>query len=491
MICISIAQESRRFALADMVNSGRLGDLLELRLDRFAKAADIGELLAAKPKPVIMSCRRPRDGGHWDGTEEERQAILRQCIVSKADYVEIELDIADQIRPFPPAKRIISYTNLTETPANISEIYDLALTKKPDVIKLTTVANTMEEAWPLVPILVRREVPTVVVGLGKPGVMLSVLSAKLGAPWTYAALERGMEAYPEQATVTDLKEVYHYPSIGSATRLLGVAGFSERDRGTVAGLNAAFAHANQAIRCLPLGVGSMKVLGKVVKAAKLVGAVFGAEHRPALPQIAEELDLLTSQVLFADLLLRKDKQWRTADSLAEALPAALEAILARRSPAGALAGQVALIVGANNTAHAIGRELNKRGCGLIIASHNQAAAASLASLLQCRGVQFEALYTVMHHILIVCDETPDRAAAPGRSQSVHPGYLRPGMIVAHLTPGLHKSTLIRAAEARNCDVVTSYGLWLEQVRAQARHLTGQDLPAAFFAAAAPWLAEEE
>ncbi|MFO0926658.1 MAG: type I 3-dehydroquinate dehydratase [Gemmataceae bacterium] len=491
MICISIAQESRRFALADMVNSGRVGDLLELRLDRFAKAADIGELLAAKPKPVIISCRRPRDGGHWDGTEEERQALLRQAIVSKADYVEIELDIADQIRPFPPAKRIVSYTNLAETPANIGEIYDLALTKKPDVVKLTTVANTMEEAWPLVQILVRREVPTVVVGLGKPGVMLSVLSAKLGAPWTYAALERGMEAYPDQATVTDLKEVYHYPSIGGSTPLVGVAGFSERDRATVAGLNAAFAEAGMAVRCLPLGVGSMKVLGKVVKAAKLVGAAFGAEHRPALPEIAGELDLLPSQVLFADLLLRKDKQWRTADSLAEALPAALEAAIKRRNPAGTLAGQIALIVGANNTAHAIGRELAKRGCSLIIASHNQSAATSLASLLQCRGVQFEALYTVLHQILIVCDEAPSRTAATGRSQAVHPGYLRPGMVVAHLTPGLHKSTLIRAAEARSCEVVTSYGLWLEQVRAQARHLTGQDRPPAFFAAAAPWLEEEE
>src|SRR5947199_8765562 len=84
MICISIAQESRRLALADMLNASRQCDLLEVRLDRFSKGADVGELLAAKPKPVILSCRRPRDGGHWEGGEEERLALLRQCIVSKA-----------------------------------------------------------------------------------------------------------------------------------------------------------------------------------------------------------------------------------------------------------------------------------------------------------------------------------------------------------------------------------------------------------------------
>src|SRR5258708_25049608 len=136
-----------------------------------------------------MSCRRPRDGGLWEGTEEERLALLRQCIISKADYVEIELDVADQVRPFPPAKRVISYTNHSRTPPDIADIYTQAQTQKPDVLKLTTLARTPEEAWPLVQILARPAVPTVVGGLGSPGGMLSVLGAKIGAPWTYAALE--------------------------------------------------------------------------------------------------------------------------------------------------------------------------------------------------------------------------------------------------------------------------------------------------------------
>ena len=67
MICISIAQESRRLALADMLNASRQCDLLEMRLDCFDKAPDFAELLAAKPRPVIMSCRRVQDGGNWRG----------------------------------------------------------------------------------------------------------------------------------------------------------------------------------------------------------------------------------------------------------------------------------------------------------------------------------------------------------------------------------------------------------------------------------------
>ncbi len=256
-------------ALADMLNAAPQCDLLEVRLDRFAKAPDVGELLTHKPKPIILSCRRQQDGGAWNGSEEERLALLRQCIVSKGDYVEIELDVAEQIRPFPPAKRVISYTNFRETPSDIADIYAEAQTKHPDVIKLVTLARTPEAAWPLLQILAKPALPTVVVGLGKPGVMLSVLGKKIGSPWTYAALEKGMETYPGQPTVRELNEVYHYPAIGRTTRLIGVTGFGPQEYVTLAVLNAVLAHHGLPTRCLPLGVGSVPLFRKVMDAVRL------------------------------------------------------------------------------------------------------------------------------------------------------------------------------------------------------------------------------
>jgi len=212
-------------ALADMLTSARQSDLLEVRLDRFAKAPDVGELLAHKRKPIILSSRRRQEGGEWESHEEERLALLRQRIVSKADYVEIELDIADQIRPFPPTKWVITCTNCRETPPDILDIYAEAKTKHPDLIKIVTLARTPEEAWPLLQILAKPALPTVVVGLGKPGVMLSVLGKKIGSPWMFAALGKGMETYPGQPTVRELNGIYHYPAISRLTRLIGVTGF--------------------------------------------------------------------------------------------------------------------------------------------------------------------------------------------------------------------------------------------------------------------------
>lgn len=479
MICISIAQESRRMALADMLNASAQCDLLEVRLDRFAKAPDVGELLAHKPKPIILSCRRRQDGGEWDGSEEERLALLRQCIVSKGDYVEIELDVADQVRPFPPAKRVISYTNFRETPKDLADIYAEAQTKHPDVIKLVTLARTPEEAWPLVQILAKPALPTVVVGLGKPGVMLSVLGKKIGSPWSYAALEKGMETYPGQPTVRELNDVYHYPAIGRATRLIGVTGFGPREYVTIALLNAVLAHHGLPTRCLPLGVGSVPLFRKVMDAVHLGGVVVDTAHQGTFLGIATELEAAAQEAQAVDLLLPQNKGWRGCNTLGQAALDALEAGLqARVSADKPLQGRMVMIVGANATARAVARGVQRRGGLLTLASHERDTVTQLAHELQCRHIQFEALYTTAHDVLVVCDleRIDGKTKQASDKSSLHAGYLRPGMTVMDLTGAGGPTALLREAEIRGCNVITSKQALLRQVATQAQLLTGKETP---------------
>ena len=466
-------------ALADMLNAAPQCDLLEIRLDRFAKAPDIGELLAHKPKPVILSCRRRQDGGAWEGCEDERLALLRQCIVSKADHVEIELDVADQIRPFPPTKRVISYTNFGETPRDINDIYAEAQTKHPDVIKLVTLARTPEEAWPLLQILSKPALPTVVVGLGKPGIMLSVLGKKIGSPWTYAALEKGMETYPGQPTVRELNQVYDYPAIGRTTRLIGVTGFGSRQYITLALLNAVLAHHGLPARCLPLGVGSVPLFRKVMDAVHLAGVVVDAEHQSGFVGIATELEPSAQETKIVDLLLPEGKNWRGCNTLGPAAVSALKAGLrAGSSAVEPLQGRMVMIVGANATARAIARGIQQHGGLLTFASHHRNAVQQLAQELQCRHVQFEALYTTPHDILVVCDdETPEGIAkkSPGKP-AIHTGYLRPGMTVMDLTGSGGLTALLREAETRGCKIIAPKQALLGQIAAQAELLTGKRTP---------------
>jgi 3-dehydroquinate dehydratase/shikimate dehydrogenase len=485
MICVSINQESRRLALADMLNAARQGgDLLEVRLDRFGKAPDVGELIASKPRPVIFCCRRPVDGGNWDGTEDDRLAILRQCIVSKADYVEIELDIADQIRPFPPSQRVIAYTNLGETPPDILEIYEEARTKKPDVIKLVTLARTPEEAWPLVQILARATVPTVVVGLGRSAAMLAVLGKKLAAPWGYAALERGMEAYPGQPSVADLDEIYRFRDIGKGTRLIGVTGFSDQAQITAAVLNAVFAHEKLAVRCLPLTVGDLKVFRKIIDASKLLGVVVDPEHQAVVKDIGAELHGAAKQTQVVDVLFHKNDVWHGVHVSCQAWVEALaEKLTEKHGGAHPFKDRMIMIAGITAGARLLAAEVQKLGAGAILASRRRKEGQQVAQEIACRFVAFDGIYATMHDALVVCDEERAEAGRPGTG--IFPGYLKSGMTVMDLTAGAAGSELLREAAIRGCLTVQPLDLLVSLLEQQARVLTGKTVPRAVIADAIP------
>ncbi len=473
MICISINQESRRLALADMVNAKLFGDVLELRLDRFGKSPDIGEIIAARPRPLIMSCKRAEDGGHFDGTEQERLAILRQCIISKADYVEIELDAADDIRPFPPSKRVISYTNLSETPIDILNIYEEMKEKRADVIKLVTLARTPEEAWPLVQILAKSVVPTVVVGLGRPGIMLSLLSKKLGAPWVYAALERGMEAYPGQPTVEDLESIYRLKDIEKTTRFIGVTGLSEREQMTVAALNAAFAHHEMAFRCLPMAVGKVKIFKRIMEAAKLAGVVIDPEHQSEILEIQPELHGLAKETQAVDVLIHKNEAWHGMHMSGQVWVNAIKNALKKRYPADPFKDRFVLCAGLTGASKVIAKEVQRQGGNAIIASSDKKNGIAFAQAAGCRYIAYEALYVTLHDVLVICDDEKDEKTGKG---GILPTYLKPGMIAIDLTAGVQTSTFLREAASRGVDIVTPLEMTLELLEQQAKTLTGKPTP---------------
>lgn len=472
MFCISINQESRRLALADMVNAARFGDLLEVRLDRFGKAPDLGELIGLKPKPLIMTCRRQADGGFWDGSEEERLAILRQCVISKADYVELELDVADSVRRFGPCKRIIAYTNLRETPGDILDIYDQARGKNPDVIKLVTLARTPEEAWPLVQILAKATVPTVIVGLGKANAMLALLGRKIGAPWVYAALERGMEAYPGQPTIDDLNAIYHARDIHKSTRFIGIVGDGPRELAFTSCLNAAFAAAEMNLRCLPLQVGNLKTFRKLIDAVKLAGVVVNGEHQEAMLELEPALHGSARASRAVDLLVPKDDVLHGFHKGAKIWTKHLAASLADKFRTDKpFKDRFIMLVGLGPATRVLAEEIQKEGGNAILASHQKAAGVQFAKDAGCRFITFEALYTTLHDALVICERETDAE----RTVDVHPGSLKAGQIAMDLTAELTPSKFLRDAAGRSAAVVPPLEIFLDQTHELAQMLTSREV----------------
>jgi hypothetical protein len=95
-------------------------------------------------------------------------------------------------------------------------------------------------------------------------------------------------------------------------------------------------------------------------------------------------------------------------------------------------------------------------------------------------VQFEALYSTIHDVLIVCE-----------GADIHPGYLKSSMTVMDLTSPLQPSSILREAQTRGCVVVMPRQVWLEQVALQTHLLTGKEVSRQLLEDAAPGLREED
>ena len=117
MICVVVARGRHRQVVAEQNHLAEEGiDLVELRIDYINGTPSVKALTTKRTGPVVITCRRERDGGRWSGTEDQRLALLRTAIVEGAEYVDLEEDIAKQVPRFGKTKRIVSYHNFRETP---------------------------------------------------------------------------------------------------------------------------------------------------------------------------------------------------------------------------------------------------------------------------------------------------------------------------------------------------------------------------------------
>src|SRR5438093_1406865 len=125
MICVTIGRGRHASLSEEWRAAADAGaELVELRVDCLRREPDMKRILATRPTPIVFTVRRGVDGGLWRGHEERREQLLREAIVMGAEFVDLEMDIAANIRRFGKTKRIISYHNYNETPENLGDIIE-------------------------------------------------------------------------------------------------------------------------------------------------------------------------------------------------------------------------------------------------------------------------------------------------------------------------------------------------------------------------------
>ena len=458
MLCIAVTPASRTLAPADLLNAAGRADLVELCLDHFHRDPDVGDLVAACPKPLIVSCRRPEDGGHYAGGEDHRRALLRQAVIAGPAYVELDPDTAGAFPRFGETKRLVALHSPDRPLKNIPEtVRKLKDDLDADAVKFTWPVPDLNRAWPLL-FAVSKDlgVPVVGQGVGAGAAAFNLLALRLGSPWVYAALEDGMQDFDGQPTVSELEEVYAARDLGRGARFVGLAGFGpELLKDAARELNAAARAAGAPHRALPLAVGKFDRLADMLSTLKvpavLLGPDLSAEDRANYETFAPPAGGGR-----ADAAFRAGDGWRSRG-------------LARRAVADALAAacggnldrtQVTLL-GAGAASAGLAKSLIKRGANLAVADPDDPAAAALAADLDARAVPWKAVYATRCDAVVRGPSASETKANPAGGpvplgdgpRAFSPSGLEPRMTVADAAALWADTDFLTAARGHACTVV--------------------------------------
>ena len=188
MICVSIGRGRHRHVIAEhrhLVEQG--AQLVELRLDYILGSVNLKRLIAERPCPVVVSCRRAVDGGKFTGTEAQRQLLLRTAIAEGVEYVDLEEDIAASIPRFGRTKRIVSLHDFQKTPDDLEAIHHRLCGLDANIVKISTMANHPHDNVRMLQLIRGSKLPTVGLCMGDIGITSRILAGKFGAPFTFAS----------------------------------------------------------------------------------------------------------------------------------------------------------------------------------------------------------------------------------------------------------------------------------------------------------------
>ena len=477
-ICVSIGRTRHKMMLVELREAARQGaELIELRLDFLARAPDLRRLLADKPCPLVVTVRRPQDGGRWSGTEEQRQMLLRQAIVGGFDWVDLETDIADAIPRYKDVKRIISYHNLREMPDDLEEIHARMCRQDPDVVKLAVRAQFPEDNLRALNLIKASRTPTVAFCLGDMGTPSRVLCGVFGAPFTYAAFNKERGLAPGILSFAEMRKVYRFSELTPATKVYGVVGDPVGHSLSPLIHNAAFRTLGMDCVYLPFRVprGDLETMVKAFDRLPVQGYSVTIPHKEAAAALAQAADADVQLCRAANTLVRRsDGTFAAYNTDCSAAVDSLRGALAKLEGAPGLAGRSVLLLGAGGVARAIAHGLQREGALITIANRTTERAQRLAEEVGCRYTEWPARHAVLSEILI---NGTSVGMHPNVDESpIHQSYLRPGLLVFDTVYTPETTLLIKEARERGCHVLTGVDMVIRQAAHQFRLFTGKEPP---------------
>lgn len=476
MICVTVARGRHRMVQAEQQMLADKGiPLAELRLDFVTRAVDLGRLINERPTPVVVTCRRPRDGGRWRHDEEQRMTLLRTAIANGVEYVDLEWDIATKIPRYGNTKRIVSYHNFQETPENLPAIWEKMKALDADIIKIATMANSPKDNWTTLGLTKDADVPTIAFCMGDIGMPSRILCGKFGAPFTYAAISDEKQLAPGQISFEKMRSVYHYDQIKPSTKVLGVIADPVAHSMSPVVHNACLQKDKLDMIYLPFRVPGEQLDEFMSDCAKfdITGLSVTIPHKEKILRHVNDIDNDTSVVKACNtVLFRGGLRKGINTDIGAAMYSIRKALEIPQNTTKPFANKKALVLGAGGVSKAIAWGLHNAGARVYVTARNQTQADELASDLKIESTDWLTRETFECDILV--NGTPV-GMFPNMNETPFPEEgLKEGMVVFDTIYNPQNTLLIKQARAADCKIVSGSEMFVRQAAMQYQHFTGKD-----------------
>jgi len=438
----------------------------------------IKRLLADRPCPVVVTCRRERDGGKWARPEAQRLMLLRTAIAEGAEYVDLEEDIAGQVPRYGKTRRLVSFHDFRKTPEDLAAIHQRLAALDADVVKIATMANHPSDNLRMLHLVRDAKVPTIGVCMGDIGTPSRILCRKYGAPFTFATFSAERTLAPGQLSFEQMKDVYHYDRIDAATEVYGVIADPVGHSLSPLIHNAAFAELKLNKVYLPFRV-PREDLERFVRDAPelgIRGLSVTIPHKESVIEFLTQADGAVRGIGAANtMVFDGSERFGYNTDYRAAMDSLEEAMRGREREESPLKGKTALVLGAGGVGKAIAYGLVRRGAHVTVCDGDGKRAAELAQRLRCRPIDWSIRQAAVADVLVNCtpigmhpnvDETP-----------LSKLHLRPAMVVFDAVYNPENTLLVKEARARGCKTITGVDMFVRQACLQFKLFTSQDGPA--------------
>ncbi|HET9272059.1 MAG TPA: type I 3-dehydroquinate dehydratase, partial [Vicinamibacterales bacterium] len=364
-LCETVTGTSMRELLAAR-DAATAGDMVELRLDGVSDL-DVAGALQGRRTPAVVTCRASWEGGRFDGSEEERRAILRRALDAGAEFVDVEWRAGfDDVIARDPARVVVSFHDFTGKPAGLEDRVAAMRRTGAGTIKVAYASRTLSDTLPLRAI--GEAGSAVVIGMGEPGVPSRLLAARYGSRWTFA----GQAVAPGQMPAARMIDAFRFRAVRATTRLFGVVSRTAMHSLSPVMHNAAFAAAGIDAVYVPLTTDDFGDFLAYAGAMGFEGASVTIPFKLAALDAAAVREPIAAAVGAANTL-RHRGVWEATNTDVDGFLAPLDELFQKT-----LAGARVSVLGAGGSARAVVAGLVSRGAKVTVHARRADQAAEVA-----------------------------------------------------------------------------------------------------------------